>query len=291
MSDIYTIKGETLTSIADAVREMTATEGQIAFRTIPEAIRSIEAAVSKLPSTVESEVNFLDYDGTVLYSYTVAEAAELTELPPLPSHDGLVCQGWNWNLESIQKCGRPVNVGASYVTDDGATRLHIHVRHERRVNFTLYLHQSVDEGFTVNWGDGSDVETLTGEGDTTISHKYGAVGKYTISIARAKEDAELTLGWTVWTIGGYTIFGYNDGVLSPFLETIESVNLGSDTVAISAFAFQSCSNLTSVTIPEGVTEIGSYALSDCSNLTSVTIPASVTEFATISRQNDSSLLG
>ena len=41
-------------------------------------------------------------------------------------------------------------------------------------------------------------------------------------------------------------------------------------------AFQSCSNLTSITIPNSVTSIGSSAFSGCTGLTSVTIPNSVT---------------
>ena len=41
-------------------------------------------------------------------------------------------------------------------------------------------------------------------------------------------------------------------------------------------AFQYCSGLTSVTIPNSVTSIGNYAFSGCSGLTSVTIPNSVT---------------
>ena len=39
------------------------------------------------------DVTFIDYDGSVLYSYILAYAQALTELPTLPSHDGLVCQG------------------------------------------------------------------------------------------------------------------------------------------------------------------------------------------------------
>ena len=46
---------------------------------------------------------------------------------------------------------------------------------------------------------------------------------------------------------------------------------------IGDFAFDGCSGLTSVTIPNSVTEIGEDAFRICRGLTSVTIPNSVTE--------------
>ena len=54
-------------------------------------------------------------------------------------------------------------------------------------------------------------------------------------------------------------------------------------------AFSGCSNLTSVTIPEGVTTIGSSAFSGCSSLTCVTIPDSVTSIGDSAFSNCSSL--
>ena len=46
--------------------------------------------------------------------------------------------------------------------------------------------------------------------------------------------------------------------------------------SIGNFAFDECSGLTSVTIPNSVTSIGNYAFDECRGLTSVTIPNSVT---------------
>ncbi len=45
---------------------------------------------------------------------------------------------------------------------------------------------------------------------------------------------------------------------------------------IGNYAFNSCSGLTSITIPNSVTTIGNYAFNSCSGLTNITIPNSVT---------------
>lgn len=51
---------------------------------------------------------------------------------------------------------------------------------------------------------------------------------------------------------------------------------GLPVTTIAAYAFEGCSGLTLVTIPDSVTDIGAFAFYNCSGLTSVTIPDGVT---------------
>ena len=52
---------------------------------------------------------------------------------------------------------------------------------------------------------------------------------------------------------------------------------GKVVTSIGDYAFYGCTNLTSVTIPEGVTKIGAFVFENCTSLTSITIPEGVTE--------------
>ena len=56
-----------------------------------------------------------------------------------------------------------------------------------------------------------------------------------------------------------------------------TVKLKVDTKIINQYAFEDCSGLTSIVLPESVKEIGNYAFSGCTSLTSVVIPDSVKE--------------
>ena len=49
-------------------------------------------------SVPKKDVNFFDYDGTVLYSYTKEEFMTLDALPANPAHASLTARGWNWSL-------------------------------------------------------------------------------------------------------------------------------------------------------------------------------------------------
>ena len=73
-----------------------------------------------------------------------------------------------------------------------------------------------------------------------------------------------------------------------------SVEYNSVTYSVTSIgdrAFQSCSGLTSVTIPNSVTSIGQYAFYECSGLTSVTIGNSVTSIGSSAFSGCSGLTG
>ena len=70
---------------------------------------------------------------------------------------------------------------------------------------------------------------------------------------------------------------------------LTSVTIPNSVTFIDQAAFQRCSGLTSVTIPNSVTSINDFAFSGCSGLTSVTIPNSVTSIGICAFANCSGL--
>jgi hypothetical protein len=237
-------------------------------------------ATPATPAT-SSEVNFLDYDGTVLYSYTVAEAAVLTELPALPSHDGLICQGWYWTLDDIQALGRAVNVGAMYITDDGKTRLYIRIADTARMLVPLKFSQTVSKGVTIDWGDGSGTETLSGTGDLSVSHQYSSAGDFLITL---EPKGTCTLGF-YGSSSTYGVLGVSGSSGRVYANMLQKAELGKNVTSIGDYAFSSCYSLATITIPDGVTSIGNYAFQYCYSLATITIPDGVTSIGNYAFSN------
>ena len=120
----------------------------------------------------EKDVNFYDYDGTLLYSYAIAEAQALTELPPGPTHEGLVFQDWNWSLEDVKALDQFMVIGANYITDDGKTRLYISIDYNQHLTVPLYINQSVSGGVEIDWGDGSAIETIPASASVSTGYFF-----------------------------------------------------------------------------------------------------------------------
>ncbi|MBR6925838.1 MAG: leucine-rich repeat domain-containing protein, partial [Bacteroidaceae bacterium] len=73
--------------------------------------------------------------------------------------------------------------------------------------------------------------------------------------------------YSVTSIGNYAFEGCTG---------LTSITIPESVMSIGYWAFRGCTGLTSITIPESVTSIGNWAFWDCTGLTSITIPSSVT---------------
>lgn len=174
--------GGTVKNIIGGINISNDTVTAAALRTGYTAHTSSGEAITGTLVTGDEDVLFIDYDGTELYGYSKAEFLALTEMPPNPTHAGLTAQGWNWTLadakEYVTACNMLV-IGQHYVTSDGKTRVYLDV------SITLHsifkFSQTVSNGVTVNWGDGSAEETVSGTGSQTVQHNYSNYGQYVVT--------------------------------------------------------------------------------------------------------------
>lgn len=188
------------------------------------------------------DVNFYDYEGTLLHSYTLSQVQALSQLPELPTHDGLICQGWNWTLEDIKAEGQEIDVGAVYITDDGKTRLYINI--ENPESLTYILNISIRSGsLSIDWGDG-----VVGS-DTT--HTYENVGEYVISINPPEGYNQLEIGNGKYKNSPIFLTANStetNAYANDLRASLRKVEFGKN-VTLYNNAFLSCSNLESVTMP------------------------------------------
>ena len=226
-------------------------------------------------SVAQKDVNFYDYDGSIVTSYSAADFANLAQLPTNPAHTGLISQGWNWTLADaktyVAAYGK-LDVGQMYVTDDGKTRIYIRLEQGR---LAPYFGLAVNGTATIDWGDGSTASIVAGDSTSTVintQHIYSAPGDYVITIAINGSASLLGIR------NGSQILWKNSQVANEnrcYQNSIQRVELGIG-IDIGDSAFSNCYSLTSITIPSGVTRIIYNAFFNCRSLTSITIPSDVT---------------
>ena len=253
----------------------------------------------------KKQINFIDYDGTILYSYTRSEWQNESTLPSNPSHNGLTAQGWNWTKAQIdtQLTAVPdgdVWVGQMYITDDGTTRIYIHLEQGR---LHPYLGFSLDGTAVVDWGDNSATDTRVGYSNVLAhaDHEYASEGDYTITITASYGSFAFTgvtntshilkKGTSTSTFSINQVYasavrkielGRNaqiDDYAFNYCYSLASVTIPSSVISIGTYAFQDCRSLASITIPSGVTSISSSAFQDCYSLSSIAIPSGVTSIS------------
>lgn len=178
------INDSSLTNIANAIRAKNGTTNTYKPSEMADAITAITGGGSGT-EWVEPpirDVCFWDYDGTLLYSYTLADAKALTVLPTPPQHTGLIFESWNWSLTDIQALDRPCDIGAFYRTDDDKTRLYVDIDITKAATITLYIGTPNNTTY-IDWADGSSPTKLSSiTGLTEITHTYTQSGEYIIKI-------------------------------------------------------------------------------------------------------------
>ena len=279
-----------LTDVADAIRTKAGTSDTIQASAFDTAIANIPSGGGGEPE--EKDVNFYDYDGTRLYSYTAQEFQALSAMPENPTHTGLTSQGWNWTLSDAKTYVTShgmLDIGQMYITDDNATRIYIKL-YDGRLSPTLKF--ALNGTTTIDWGDNT-TSSVTGSSSVTListQHTYTNAGDYVISIA----------GTVSISFGGYSSSDALIGSNSAYQNSVQKIELG-NVYTIYNYAFKGFYSMTSITIPStsnniqsmptevfsdcrslkniviqnGTQSIGDYAFSSCSSLKRVIMPKGI----------------
>lgn len=270
---MYTVNDDSLQSIADSIRKKAKKTEKMTFPAgFVSAIDGIETGGSApvvVEEPEEKAVNFYDYDGRRLFSYTEEEAAALTELPTPPARDGIQFQEWNWTLAEIKKA-KAADIGANCTTADGKTRLYIKIENQARKDMTINLYQNTAGDISVDWGDGSTAETSDTAGDISLPHTYESAGEYTITLT-VKAGAKAGLGHFSspykQVLSGSGTNPDNDTFSSNIhTNALIRAEIGADIADIESEAFYGCENLESINIPTSIAYIKTDAFLGCRRL-------------------------
>ncbi len=228
----------------------------------------------------EDDVIFIDYDGTIVKSYSSTDFASLTQLPKNPTHEGLISRGWNWTLTDAKayvSAGHKLVIGQSYDTDDGSTRIYIKLEDGRLSPFISFS-VTANMGVSILWGDGESQTINASSGETvTIQHNYLSAGEYIIKIART----------TAPQSNGYIQF-YGDAtekssrILSnnssssneAYRNAIQKIEVGAN-VDLLSYCFAGCHSLATIVLPSNFSHYNiSGMFRNCYSLTAIVTTSS-----------------
>lgn len=219
-----------------------------------------------LPASAHyNDVNFYDYDGTIVASYSAADFANLSAMPDNPTHTGLTAQGWNWTLADAKAqvaVSGFLDIGQMYVTSDGKTRLYITLS-DGRLYPRLYLNQTVGRGVEIDWGDGSATETLSGTETKSAYHLYPSAGDYVITLNVT--SGKMLLGGTSTSTAVFS-----GDPLNYYRSILRKIELGSN-AGINTYGLYCMYGVQSISVPTTATSL--YSFYYCQSLRYITIPS------------------
>ena len=229
-------------------------------------VEQMPTRIAEIPtgggSVEKKDVNFYDWEGTLLFGYSVEEVQAMTSLPAPDTspnyqtvdHDLLTFQKWNWNLANIKTwvqnhSDQSLGVGAIYTTTD--LQNHDYWNNPQLTNArSIYMQK----------------RGVTSIGNSTFQYCYSLTA--------------INIPDGVTSIGGYAF---------QYCASLTAINIPDGVTSIGNSAFQNCASLTAINIPDGVTSIGNSAFQYCYSLTAINIPDGVTSIGNSAFQNCYSL--
>lgn len=213
----------------------------------------------------EKDVTFYDWDGTVLYSYSTAEALTLDAMPEIPDRSsvGLYDGVWNWTLEEMKECVRDIKmcaIGANYETIPNRT---IHDYPPTYIDVKMDIVKTIDlksdrgGTFTFDWGDGTR-ETITLSANGKASHTYSDEEKHTIKIEHGTGSV---YNFSIPDSSGWCILSMRLGEQPPVFiggHNLESINIPPSYTGFTNLMFigniyhNQCPRLKHLTLPRGI---------------------------------------
>ena len=221
---------------------------------VPDFASRIDALPTGGGSVEKKDVNFYDWEGTLLFGYSVEEVQAMTSLPAPDTspnyqsvdHDLLTFQEWTRNLTNIKTWVRnhsnqSLGVGAIHTTVDGQN--HNHWNNPRLTDAkSIYMQK----------------RGVTSIGSGAFQNCYSLTA--------------INIPDGVTSIGGSAFYN---------CYSLTAINVPDGATSIGNNAFQNCYSLTAINIPDGVTSIGNGAFAYCYSLTAINIPDGVTSIGNI----------
>lgn len=265
---IVTTNNENYLNIANAIRQKNKMQTTYKPSEMSNAILNLECNVLK-------DINFFNFDGKLLFSYTFSEIASLNTLPIPANPDGLIFQQWNYTLDELKNMSTYTEVGATYITDDNSTRIYIKILDNNqennvplRSNITLYIQQNISNGIEINWGDNTEIQTIDGTGAVSTSHYYSNAGEYVISLSSVN-NCTLSFGNLE---GTKNIFGDPNTLDISYANMITKIEIGNNVKTIGYKSLSYCYSLEYITIPNNVTTISTGAFMNDYALKAIVLP-------------------